>query len=134
MDNSYDLEGKGFVSVWIGNFSSQEEFDRYFAEKIGESDSAAAPMNNFAADIGFGFYDHDFQEADFNAQGSLPVEDILDGFFNSDFYLREAVKAAEKLNLKEANAAVVLVDYKYAGQTKSRAPIKFIGTFPYDQR
>lgn len=131
MENLYDLEGKGFVSVWTGNFSSQEEFDKFFEEKIGENDDSSVPLNKFAEDIGFGFYDHDFQEADFSEQGNQPIENLLDGFFHSDSYAAEAALAAKNLGITEANAAVVLVDYQYSGQTKEDSPFKFIGTFPY---
>ncbi|HEX8734307.1 MAG TPA: immunity 22 family protein [Pyrinomonadaceae bacterium] len=131
MESLYDLEGKGFVSVWAGNFSSREEFDKFFEEEIGENDDASAPPNKFAEDIGFGFYDHDFQEADFSDAGSQPLENLLDGFFHSDSYAAEAAERAKNLGITEANAAVVLVDYKYSGQTKTDSPFKFIGTFPY---
>src|SRR5262245_48363957 len=53
-----------FVSVWVGQFASEEAVDAYTAEQYDE-DRDDEPISPFAADIGLKFYDHDFMEVHF---------------------------------------------------------------------
>lgn len=133
MEDLYELEGKGYVSIWVGNFNSFEEFDEYMVEKIGEDDDASTPINRFSADIGFGFYDHDFQEADFFGE-KMSVRELLAPFSNADSFLENAAQAADKLQIEQANSAILLFDYNYDEKKMSAlAPIKFVGSFPYEK-
>ena len=53
--------------IWLGQFPSEEALDRYFEETYDDD----APINQFAADQGTAFYDHDWVEYGFNSLGSL---------------------------------------------------------------
>lgn len=129
----YDWEKKGDVSLWLGNFASEEEFDRFFAESIAEDSNGTEPLNGFAAAIGCGFYDHDFQEAHFFGAERLALRAMLGRFSYSASYLEAAARAAEEKNTASVNTVILLFDCEYRGVTETSSPIRFIGSFPYDE-
>ncbi len=127
-------ERAGFVSIWTGNFPSRDAFDRYFEEHIGEDEDAVKqPLNRFAHDIGFGYYDHDYQEADFSDQGETALAELFAPFSYSSSYLSQMAAAAAQFGIIQANTAVLLVDCHYQGETRTDSPLKFLGAFPYNK-
>lgn len=135
MANYLDFAKAGTVSIWVGEFSSQAEFDSYFAETIDGDSDADAPINRFAHDIGVGFYDHDSQEAEFKGEG-LPVKDLLTGFWFADSYLESAAAVAALIGIERANAAVLLFDWNYekSADPTSESPLSFLGSFEFGDK
>ena len=131
MADTYDFETPGFIAIWIGNFDSADEFEEYLHENINEDLDIEEPINRFAKDVGFGFYDHDRQEAEFFGE-DLPVDKLLNPFSNSASFASEAVIAAESKGITKANSAILLFDCNYQQNASSVAPITFIGNFNYE--
>lgn len=125
-------ERENFVSTWAGNFNSRDEFDRFFEERIEEDGSIEDPLNDFAASIGVGFYDHDFQEAVFNDDGTVSLRVMLEPLSFSTSYIEQAA-AANQINLGEVNTVMAPYDFYYAGTVKTDAPLRFVGAFAYDK-
>jgi hypothetical protein len=128
--DKFDWEKEGCVSIWVGDFADAEEFDNYMEESIGEDDSIATPLNEFAEDIGFGFYDHDFQEAEF-FEDKKSIRELLLPFSDSESYCEEAVIAANRKNISQANAAILLFDCDYKPKTSEKSKVKFLGSFSH---
>jgi hypothetical protein len=131
MSDNMDWEQGGSVAVWVGDFSSQDEFDSYFEENIDEDLDVEKPINKFASDIEFGFYDHDRQEAE-RFDTNLSVIKLLAPFSNSASFASEAALAAAEKGITEANTVILLFDCIYRQTTSADAPIKFIGNFNYE--
>lgn len=132
--NYLNFAKAGTVSIWVGEFASRAEFDNYLEETIDGDSDADAPINRFAGDIGVGFYDHDSQEAEFKGE-SLPIKDLLTGFWFADSYLENAAAAAALVGIERANAAVLLFDFDFNRnlQANSASPLGFVGAFEFNQ-
>lgn len=128
-NSNVNLEKEGIVSIWVGNFNSQQEFDDFFEEKIIED--IEKPINKFSQDIEIGFYDHDFQEADYFGK-ELSIEDLLAPFSYSYSFINEAVSTASEKDIYKANSAVLLFDCEYNGKISSKF-LRFLGNFEYDK-
>lgn len=126
-------EREDFVSIWAGNLNSRAGFDRFFEERIEEDASIEDPLNNFAASIGVGFYDHDSQEAVFNDDGTVSLPVMLEPLSFSTSYINQAAAAADQSNLGEINTVMALYDFYYGGTVKADAPLRFVGAFAYDK-
>lgn len=128
--DKFDWEKEGYVSIWVGDFADADEFDNYMEEIIGEDDSIDKPINEFAEEIGFGFYDHDFQEAEF-FDDKKSIRELLLPFSDSESYREEAVIAANRQKINQANAAILLFDCNYKQKTSENAKVKFLGSFSH---
>ena len=135
MANYLEFEKAGMVSIWVGEFSSQNEFNDYLQETIDGDAEVDVPINRFAHDIGVGFYDHDSQEAEYKHE-HLPVKDLLAGFWRANSYSESAAAAAELIGVERANTAVLLFDWKYRESTKriSNSPLRFLGSFGFGDK
>jgi len=127
---SSNWERSGTVSVWLGRFASEGDFESYMEEQYEDDD---APISRFAAEFGLGWYDHDFLEADFRSE-PLPVEEFLSGNSYSSSFIADVVAAANRKVLESCNAKILLYDCAYESKTApmSKTPkLSFIGAFPY---
>lgn len=128
-------EQNGRVSVWLGHFDSETEWEAYLAEQYEDE---LQPMNAFAADFGLGFYyDHDMQEACFNSH-DLPVAELLEDNSYAKSFLNAVVEAAREAEIATANVSLLLYNGVYqpaapeAGDDSShRNRLRFVGVFPY---
>lgn len=123
-------EKEHFVSIWIGNFPSRDFFDDFFEEYISDDHEAGSPINVFSADIGIGFYDHDFQEAEFFEE-SLPVEKLLEQFSYADSFIEEVKNKLKTEKIGNVNVVILLYDSDFRDLPITNKLITFIGSFPY---
>lgn len=130
MSDNMDWEQPGTIAVWVGDFPSRDEFELYLQEQIDEDLDIEKPINQFAADIGFGFYDHNRQEAE-RFEDALPVSELIAPFSNSASFASEATKSAAQKGITKADTAILLFDYNYRQTTSQDAPIRFIGNFDF---
>lgn len=133
MKDNFDSEKEGIVSIWVGKFSSQYEFDAFFEEKIDENAEISTPLNKFAEVIGIGFYDHDLQEANYFGNELLSVKEILSPFSYADSFLESAVRSAEQKQIQRANIGILLFDFLYEENSVKTDKIVFIGSFEYQK-
>jgi hypothetical protein len=122
---------EGFVSVWVGHFPSEADFDAYLAEQYGDDEK---PLSAFAAESDLGWYDHDYREAYF-VEGGIPeaIHPMIGGFSYGASFVDAVVAAAAKRGLREANAAVLLFDCKYHKDTDTNKRLTWLGSFAYDK-
>jgi hypothetical protein len=64
------------VDAWVCHFRSAEAVEAYFAETYREEDGT--PISMFAADMGQGFYDHDFVYREFHEPPARALEEALE--------------------------------------------------------
>jgi hypothetical protein len=122
----------GFVSVWVGNFASVEEAEKYFGtpDEIG----IYLPPDAFAADFFLGEFPPDTLEVHFEQVESRPIEDLLrDATFSLSFE-DQVVKSAREQGLREAQGIALLYDFDYLlnpSKREAAGPLRFIGSFPF---
>ena len=116
------FEIAGVVSVWVGNFKDDVQFDDYmnlsaqFAQDFG-----------FAVDVGA------------RSEGvvesiPMPIAELVRGFSSWESFAPAVVAAAKKIGLPHATTMLVLycVQFEPAKvRVNSSAPLKFIGAFPF---
>ncbi|HLO98297.1 MAG TPA: immunity 22 family protein [Fimbriimonas sp.] len=121
-------DGPRTVDLWVGNFASREEFDQYFKETYNDDDG---PINQFAADQGETFYDHDFVDLEFYDQPQS-VDVIVPRLSYGESFSGEAVPAAETLGIGSVNC--VLADYDNQFESPKSVPGKltYLGKFTHD--
>jgi len=103
------------VSVWVGTFRSEDDFDRC----VDESVSAALGLDTDLADICEVGFEHD----------PIAVRDLLDGFSGSDTFVESAVSAAAARDLSTANSALVCYYLRCSDAPADWGALRFLGSF-----
>ena len=114
------LRAPQVVSLWLGNFSSEDELLDYLEE-------------NFTNDFGFEIYEPAGPEQDVSSTGPKLIYDLLDGFSQYKNFRDDAVKLAKSKGWEKATTAVVFYAFKYDPsliKRKKGFPLTFIGTVP----
>nr|WP_300838840.1 immunity 22 family protein [uncultured Acetatifactor sp.] len=108
----YDYEDQdGYVSLWV-NYEC---------------------FNQFEYDFGMSF-DEDFREAAVLADCTEDLEELLSGFSYFETFSEEIIKVT-KNRMPKCNAAVVLYNFKYCGETVAAehedVSLQFVGYAKY---
>ncbi len=131
MKNNVDWEKEGFVSVWVGNFDSEEEFNSYIEEKYGKLEDDQ-PLSDFSEDTGLGWYDHDFREAMFYGKELLPIRKLLVGSSYSSSFIDEIERISQTENIETANSVFILFDCDFTQLNNNNGRLKFLASVQYD--
>jgi hypothetical protein len=110
----------GVVSLWLGNFESEDMLDVYLDEQ-------------FENDFGFKIYPPDGPEADIEDE-AVDIRTLLNGYSRSASFVNAAVTEALAKGWNRATTAVVFYNFQYDVAFISPnidAPITFIGVLPY---
>lgn len=124
-------EADGIVSLWIGHFANEDALFAY-VDMTYDVDGKATCA--FANDAGIGWFDHDFQEAQYVADGLHAPEPALLAHSWAASFVAEAASAIQAACHDADNAVFLLYDYAYAPaatQPKPSGPLRFVGAFGY---
>jgi len=106
------------VSVWIGDFESEESLDEYLRDEKG-----------FPADFGFRIDDASSPEISVEKE-RLGVRQLLTGFSVYEQFIEEAVREAEKKKIQSASAVAVFHFVSYPeSAVRSQKKMHFLGCF-----
>ena len=75
--------------IWLGQFASEAALDEYFTERLDDDDDV--PINQFAADQGITFYDHDWVEYSYNS--SRDLQTLMAGHSYASSYSQKVMEA-----------------------------------------
>ena len=129
--NSY-LED-GYVSIWLGICNGYDELDEYLTADYDEDGEAI--NSRFAEDFQLRF-DEDCREADVADEASGDIEELLEGFSAYDAFIDEAKASLGNPLTRLYNAAVLLYDFKYDGDSvdiqHEGLSLDFIGSFKFN--
>lgn len=131
METDVDFEKEGYVSIWAGNFETEEEFNIYIEEKYGHIDEQVS-LSDFSQDAGLGWYDHDFREAMYYGQEALPIRELMIGSSYSSSFIDEAEQIAKTKNMDRANSIFLLYDFEYTSTKEQNEKLKFLASIKYD--
>jgi Immunity protein 22 len=124
-------EKKGFVSVWIGTFDNETEFENYTEEKYGQINHL--PLSKFAQESELNWYDHDLREAFFNIDGVTSIRSLLVETSYSESFIDAIVQKNNELKIEEGNAVFLLFDCFYSPSGKEKGKFRFIASVPYNK-
>jgi hypothetical protein len=127
-----ELQRNGFVSIWVGEFLSIEAAEAYFG--IPDEIGVYLPPEGFAADLGLDELPVETLEVHFeHLKLRLLPEVLKDATFSASF-IEEAIEAANRQGINEAQGIALLYDFDYqakANWKSASGPMRFVGTFPF---
>ncbi|MBU3024760.1 immunity 22 family protein [Zobellia galactanivorans] len=114
------MEAQNKVSVFVGNFSSEEDFKKFIKESFTEDgDISSELMNELKVD----FIDSQFQEIYFSENGIS--KDILNNFSYSENFISYI-----KRDLLEYNSIIFLYNFQFK-KPQNLSKIELLGVFDY---
>lgn len=113
------MEKENVVSIWVGNFQSEEEFNVFLQEEFDEEGDSLPSV--FMKVFEIDYIDIDFQEAVF--QENLSKDVLLQASYADTF--------ADKVDNLSGNSIILLYDFCYTGKVRETKEIRFLGTFEY---
>ena len=111
---------KNKISIWIGNFYSQEELDVYLEKKYSEDGDA---VSNFMNDFKISYYDEDFQEAYYDKE-KKEVSELMEPLSYSEMIIPKLTNLKEKYN-----SVVCLYNYEYNMSVIESDKLKLVGVY-----
>jgi hypothetical protein len=112
----------GMVSIWVGNFASDAQFDEYMNM-----------TEDFENDFGFRINDHGIREAVVKSS-PVPIEQLVKGFSNCQSFAPAVVEAAKEAGCERATTMIVFYSVWFAPAKVTinpQARLKFLGAFPF---
>ena len=118
------------VSLWLGNFASQEEFQEYF--KITYKEDGTSVSSEFETDFHLSYYDRDLVEKDWVDVSENNIDVLLEGFS----YDEEIIMKFHKIS-STYNTIVLIYDFDYSKEglkvsNNGSGTLEFIGIAEYD--
>ena len=118
------------VSLWLGNFASQEEFQEYF--KISNEEDGDSVSSEFETDFHLSYYDRDLVEKDWVDVSENNIDVLLEGFS----YDEEIIMQFPKIS-STYNTIVLIYDFDYSKEglkvsNNGSGTLEFIGIAEYD--
>lgn len=118
------------VSVWIGNFESNDELMNYTNIEYTEDGDSISSI--FEKIFNLDYYDRDLVEKKRISQPTNNVKELLKGFSYSDQFIKQFDIVNQE---KEFNAAILVYNFEYDAQkTKIKyknSELEFIGIAQY---
>lgn len=122
MRHQDELAAPGTVSVWIGDFQTEAQFDDY--------------MNlsrHFESDFGFRINDRGIREGVVEPEAK-PISELVRGFSSWQSFCPAVVEAAKNSGVERATTMIVFYTVRFDPskvRTNPNAPLRFIGAFPF---
>ena len=129
------MEKDGYVSLWVGNIESEEDFSEYM--KIIYNDDGDAVSSMFSNDfqINIDDFDEDFIECIFSKNKTQSLIKIIKNCSYEDTILLEYKKIMRDIFSEKINVAVLLYNFQYNGQivaiNRNHHYFNFIGAVRY---
>lgn len=122
------MEREGYVSLWVGNFSSKEEMENYLHISYDE-DGDAIP-SRFEEDFDIDYYDLDFREAEFYPTEVISMQELLKFCSYDEMIIPKFIDTIGEQLHQSVNSMILLYEFNYSGQ-QSGHPLTFLGTVKY---
>ena len=122
MKHQEEFTATGMVSVWIGDFQTDAQFDDY--------------MNlskTFEKDFGFKINNHGVREAVVEGDPK-PVGELVEGFSSWKSFASAVVEAGKNFGIDRATTMIVFYTVKFDPtkvEINADAPLRFVGAFPF---
>jgi hypothetical protein len=122
---------RAIVSIWTGAFASIDEAEAYF----GEADERGnyAEHCPFALDFGLDHFDPWCLEIHFEQLAPRPLAQLLDSATFFTAFAGEALAAAAREGIREAQGIALLyhMDYRANSVFRPQERLRYLGTFPF---
>ena len=131
----HHFDAEGFVSIWCGEFPTEEQREAQLRERYGE-EFEDEPLAEWMGEFGFGWFDHDFMDANSDGLAWRSVRELIAPCSYAASYVEAAVGAAAQLGIHKTQTVLLLFDWRYdpavSGVQQGRF-LHFVGAFPYSK-
>jgi hypothetical protein len=103
------------VSVWIGTFPTEIDFDRSVDTDVTQRLNLKTPIESIC-------------EISFDTE-AVGLRELLKGFSGWETFIEEAVNAGRKMRIEKANAALVCYYLKCEDAPATWGQLNFLGSF-----
>ena len=103
------------ASVWLGDFTDEDEFDAHVKSDVEEKVQLPTEMWK-VSEISV---DSERKE----------IRELLTGFSHSEFFLEDAIAEAERKGISSASAALVVFYLALRDAPEKWGALKYLGTF-----
>jgi hypothetical protein len=103
------------VSVWIGNFTTENEFDQSVSQDVATRLNLRTPIESIC-------------EVSFNSK-CVGLRELLGSFSGYETFIENAVGAGRKLGIEIANAALICYYLKCEDAPDTWGQLRFLGSF-----
>lgn len=131
------MEKEGYVSLWIGNISSDEQLAGYV--EVGYTEDGDSIPSQFLKDFQINTYDfdEDFIERICNEIEMQSIRELILGCSYEDKVIPQYEKLAKRMSLEKFNAGILLYNFQYEGRidvinSKDYA-FQFVGSVKYSE-
>lgn len=122
------------VSVWVSNYPYADIPDSYFDEDF--RCKGGAPVNEWAGNYGFGFYDEERLATNGAMEGLMSLKQALQGCSFSASFIKPALAQAKEDGMENISWIILLYDFDYQPDETGVSDDKytrFLGAFDYDE-
>lgn len=116
---------KNKVSVWVGEFKSDEELKQYMYLNYADDDDF--PTSKFTSDFNIDFYDDDFCEAYYSGQKKQSWHNLIKPISYSETFIHQIPDITDN-----SNSVIALYNFEYKEYQINKRQLLFIGTFDFD--
>jgi hypothetical protein len=121
------------VDVWVGRIESESRFVSYLEEQYENDD---LPINEFCADMGAMYYDHDGIEAEYYGDEPVAVDEVLADCSWSSSYSALAIAAYQlrRADIGSVNTTILLFDAVFQAPRDAHrdgVALYYLGRFSY---
>lgn len=115
-----DFQKPGMVSVWVGDFRTEDDLDDYL-------------NGGFELDFGFALYDRAVQEIGVESE-PVSIEQLVTPFSRSQTFASGVVDAARRAGCTSASAMFIIYFFAFDParvHVHPQAQLRFIGAVPF---
>jgi hypothetical protein len=106
---------RSVLSVWLGTFESETQFDRCVDADISPALNLSVPISSVC-------------EVTFE-QSSIPVAQLLEGFSGWETFIDQCTQKATALGIRAANAALICYYLRCEDAPERWGEMHFLGSF-----
>ncbi len=110
------MEREGYVSIWIGIFSSDSELQKYL--ELGFTDDGDYIPSQFMKDYNIDVedFEEDFLERNWINKATISINELIKRCSYEDRVLNEINTFKSDHNIEKLNTAVLLYNFQYDGK------------------
>ena len=120
------LEKDLVVSIWCGNFDTEEELLTYVEFEYDNDDN---PSNKFLSDFSLEWYDEDFAEASFDPEDDVVLR-VREHSFGESF---DSQLDRDMQRFSGCNSLYLIYDVDASGAKSDCSKLSFVGVYSYQR-
>ncbi|MDD1511795.1 immunity 22 family protein [Priestia megaterium] len=125
------MEQVGYVSLWIGKFSTSEKLEKYLL--VAYTEEGDAIPSQFEKDFKVDYYDEDFSEAHYAEQDIRKLSRLLEGCSYDDVVIPNFVEKYGEYLPDGFTSMILIYDFQHNKKSDNEINgVKYLGSIRYE--